>query len=245
MLHFKGDIQAKQVENLREEVSAILTVAKPEDEVVLCLHSPGGVVNGYGLCASQLQRIRARDIPLTVIVDHVAASGGYLMACVATKIIAAPFAMIGSIGVLMQLPNLNRLLKKHDIDFEMVTAGEYKRTLTLFGENSDDARQKVQEEVDDIHLLFKAFIANSRPELDVEQVATGEVWFGEQAKALNLIDEISTSDDYLMEKSKASDLYEVVRVTKPKPFEQLTGAVSSMAKRTLARLLSPSHSDWS
>jgi len=131
VIHFDGDIRASNVQELREAITAILSIATVDDEVVVCLESGGGLVHAYGLAASQLQRIRQKDIPLTVIIDKVAASGGYLMACVADRIIAAPFAIVGSIGVLAQIPNFNRYLKQHNIDFEQLSAGEYKRTLSM------------------------------------------------------------------------------------------------------------------
>ncbi len=198
VLDFHGDIRASDVDSLRQEISAIVTVADEGDEVVVRLESGGGVVHGYGLAASQLQRIRERKIPLTVAVDKIAASGGYMMACVADTIIAAPFAIIGSIGVLAQLPNLHRLLKKHDVDFEQLHAGEYKRTLTLFGENTDKAREKMQQELEETHGLFKTFVKSQRPSLDIDRIATGEHWLGSRALELGLVDRLQTSDDYLM-----------------------------------------------
>ncbi|MDR3442502.1 MAG: protease SohB [Legionella sp.] len=200
VIDFHGDMKASQVEQLRDEVTAILSVAKPEDEVMIRLDSPGGVVNSYGLAASQLQRIREKNIPLTVSIDKMAASGGYLMACVANQIIAAPFAIIGSIGVVAQIPNFHRWLKKHDIDVEMLTAGEYKRTLTMFSENTDKGRKKVQEDLEKIHIAFRNYIVANRGQLDMEQIATGEHWLAKDAFDLNLVDKLSTSDDYLIEK---------------------------------------------
>ena len=208
-LGFDGDLTASPVESLREEVSAILQVAGKDDEVLLCLESAGGLVHGYGLAASQLTRVRDRGIKLTVAVDKIAASGGYMMACVADRILAAPFAVVGSIGVVAQLPNFNRLLKKHEIDFELHTAGEYKRTLTLFGENTKAARAKFQEELEDAHALFKSFVTQNRPQLDIEKVATGEHWFGTRALALKLVDGLQTSDDYLLERAQDADVFEV------------------------------------
>lgn len=198
VLDFDGDIKATDVENMRQEISALLTIASPQDEVLVRLESGGGTVHGYGLAASQLQRIRERDISLTIAVDKVAASGGYMMACVANKIIAAPFAIIGSIGVLAQMPNLNRLLKKYDVDFEQLSAGEFKRTLTLFGENTAKARAKMQAELEEVHGLFKSFVKSQRPALDMDKVATGEHWLGTRALQLGLVDQLQTSDDYLM-----------------------------------------------
>jgi serine protease SohB len=206
VVNFHGDLHANAVDNLREEVSAVLQVAAPGDEVLLRLESEGGVVHGYGLAASQLARIRSRDIALTVAVDKVAASGGYMMACVANKIIAAPFAIVGSIGVVGQLPNFNRLLKRLDVDYEQHTAGQFKRTLTLFGENTEAARQKFREELEETHGLFRDFVAEHRPQLDLERVATGEHWFGRQALELKLVDELKTSDDYLLEHCEQADL---------------------------------------
>ncbi|ODS23371.1 protease SohB [Candidatus Endobugula sertula] len=209
ILDFDGDIKASAVENLREEITAILAVATASDEIVLRLESSGGLVHSYGLAASQLSRIKAKGIPLVICVDKIAASGGYMMACVAEKIYAAPFAIIGSIGVVAQLPNFHRLLKKNDVDFELLTAGEYKRTLTMFGENTDKGRKKFIEDLDNVHELFKGFVGEQRTVVDVDQVATGEVWFGTQALEKQLIDDIATSDDYILRHIDERDIYHV------------------------------------
>ena len=209
VLNFDGDIKASPLASLREEITAILTIAKPEDEVFVRLQSGGGLVHAYGLASSQLMRIKDKNIPLTIAVDKIAASGGYMMACVADRIIAAPFAIIGSVGVIAQIPNFHRLLKKHDIEFEQLTAGEFKRTLTMFGENTDKAREKFKEELEDTHILFKEFIHEHRPIVDIDQIATGEHWPASRAQSLKLVDELKTSDDYLLEESKKKDLYEV------------------------------------
>lgn len=200
VIDFHGDIRATQVDQLRDEITSVLSIAKPEDEVMIRLDSPGGAVNGYGLAASQLQRIRDKNIPLTVCIDKVAASGGYLMACVANQIIAAPFAIIGSIGVVAQIPNFHRFLKKNNIDVELLTAGEYKRTLTLFGENTDKGREKFQEDLDQIHVAFRDYIIKRRSKIDIDKVATGEHWLASDGYELQLVDKLSTSDDYLIEK---------------------------------------------
>ncbi|MFN3711046.1 MAG: protease SohB [Alishewanella aestuarii] len=227
VVEFNGSIDAHEAEALREEVSAILAVATTEDEVLLKLESGGGVVHGYGLAASQLDRLKQQQIPLTVAVDKVAASGGYMMACVADKILAAPFAIIGSIGVIAQLPNFNRLLKKHDVDFEQFTAGEFKRTVTLFGENTDKGRQKFQQELEETHQLFKAFVARHRPALTLDKVATGEHWFGYQALELGLIDEISTSDSYLCQACQQRQVLQVKYSQKKRLSEKLGTAGAS------------------
>lgn len=209
ILNFHGDIKATAVSSLSEEVTAILSIAKPKDEVVVCVESGGGMVHAYGLAAAQLQRFRQQNIPLTVIVDKIAASGGYLMASIADKILAAPFAIIGSIGVIVQLPNFHRLLKEKNVDFEQLTAGNFKRTLTMFGHNTEEGREKLQEEIEDIHQLFMKVIKDHRQQVDLDKVATGEHWLGTQALELKLVDDISTSDDYLFKQSNDANLYSI------------------------------------
>jgi serine protease SohB len=228
VLHFKGDMRATAVEALREEVTAVVSVASEADEVVVCLENPGGAVQDHGLAASQLQRIRDRKIPLTVVVDKVAASGGYLMACIADRIVAAPFAVIGSIGVLAQLPNFNRLLDKQGIDWEQVTAGKYKRTLTMFGKNTDADREKARQDVEDVHKLFKAAVSEHRPKLDVETVATGEYWYGTRALELGLVDELGSSDDYLLRAVDSAGIYAVKFKAHEGLIQKLQAALTSM-----------------
>jgi serine protease SohB len=207
VLDFKGDVRATATASLREEVSAIIDVAEQHDSVLLRLENAGGAVHEHGLAASQLLRLRARGIGLTIAVDKVAASGGYLMACTADRIIAAPYAIVGSIGVLLQMPNFHRLLEGKGIDFELLTAGRYKRTLTLFGENTDEGRDKMKEELAEVHELFQRQIAELRPSVDLERVATGEHWYGSRALELNLIDEIGTSDDFLRKAAESAEVF--------------------------------------
>ena len=237
VVDFNGSIDAKEVSALREEVSAILSVAKKEDEVFVRLESGGGMVHGYGLASSQLDRLRQHDIPLTVSVDKVAASGGYMMACVANTIIAAPFAILGSIGVIAQVPNFNRLLKKNDIDFEQFTAGEFKRTVTMFGENTEKGKAKFVEELEETHVLFKNFVNEHRPSLDLAKVATGEHWFGTTALELGLVDTIQTSDDYLQAKAKSHKVVAIKYEVKKGLAEKLSKAASLSAESFLGKLL--------
>ncbi len=243
VMNFDGDIKASATDNLREEISAVLSQVQDGDEVLVRVESPGGLVHGYGLAASQLRRIREAGVPLTIAVDKVAASGGYMMACVADRIIAAPFAVIGSIGVLAQLPNFHRLLKKHDIDFELLTAGEYKRTLTLFGENTDKGREKFVEELEETHELFKRFVRDNRPSLDIDKVATGEVWYGQNALDEGLVDELSTSDTYIQAGIKDRDVFEVRFVHKKNWQEKLGMAAEGALERTFLKIWQRSGSD--
>ncbi|MDM1285317.1 protease SohB [Acinetobacter indicus] len=230
VLDFKGDMAASAVENLREEITLILATAKAgRDRVVVRLESPGGMVHGYGLAAAQLVRLRDAGFHLTICVDKVAASGGYMMACIANEIISAPFAIVGSIGVVAQVPNFNRLLKQHNIDFELYTAGQYKRTVTMFGENTEEGKAKFEEELQQTHSLFKHFVEKYRPQLNVEKVATGEHWYGQDASDLNLVDKLQTSDEYLLGLLPQHDVYVIETRRKPTLGEKLGLQAASIA----------------
>jgi serine protease SohB len=237
VLDFHGDLQASGVGDLSTEITAVLTLANGDDEVVVKVESPGGMVHGYGLAASQLVRVKQHGIPLVVAIDKVAASGGYLMAAVADKVLAAPFAVTGSIGVVAQIPNVHRLLKRHDVDVEVLTAGKYKRTLTVLGENTEEGREKFKEELEEVHELFKEFVAGHRPQIDMDVVATGETWHGQRAIDLKLIDEICTSDEYLVRACEAADVYSVRWVEHKKPLDRFLARVESGVQRSLERLM--------
>jgi len=231
VIDFKGDLKATAVASLREEVSAILEVAGPDDQVIVRLENHGGLVHEHGLAASQLARVRDQGITLLVSVDKVAASGGYLMACVASKIYAAPFAILGSVGVIAQLPNFNRLMDEHGIDFEVITAGKYKRNVTIFGKNTDEDRKKLKEELEDVHSLFKEAISKYRQELDIEKIATGEHWYGTRALELGLADELKTSDELLAELAKDRDLYRVTYKVKQPLQKRLLASVDGLLEK--------------
>jgi serine protease SohB len=240
VLDFEGDLRAQAVDSLREEITAVLSTAEPGDEVVVRLESSGGMVHAYGLASSQLRRIRDKGLKLTVCVDKVAASGGYMMACIADRIIAAPFAVLGSIGVVAQLPNFHRLLRKHDIDYELLTAGEYKRTLTVLGENTDKGRAKFQQELEDTHVLFKEFVKTNRPVIDIDQIATGEVWFGQRAQERQLVDSLQTSDAFLTELCETAEVYEIRYIEKKSLQERMSlsfnSAVDGLVMKWVERL---------
>ncbi len=235
VLDFKGDMRASAVSSLRREITAVLSLAEESDEVLVRLESGGGMVHAYGLASSQLQRVKDRGITLTICVDKIAASGGYMMACVASKLLAAPFAIIGSIGVVAQFPNFHRLLKKNEVDFELITAGEYKRTLTMFGENTEKGREKFIEDIEDIHALFKEFVTQHRPQLKIEEVATGEFWFGQRALDRALVDELVTSDEYIVNACEKSDVFEVKYKMKKSFPEKLGFALQSAIDGTLLK----------
>src|SRR6266436_7226979 len=238
VLEFKGDLFASAVRNLREEVTAITAVAGKEDEVVIRLESAGGAVPHYGLAAAQLMRLRDKAIKVTVCIDRIAASGGYMMACVADTIVAAPFAIIGSIGVVAQVPNLHRLLEKHDDDFQEMSAGEFKRTVSVFGEITEKGRKKFQEELEDTHLLFKEFVKAQRPKLDLERVATDEHWLARRGLELGLVDQLGTSDEYLVSRAAESNVYQVTFERARSLRERLGAMATSALHRSLASLLS-------
>lgn len=239
VIDFNGSMDAHEVDSLREEVTAIVSIADPkQDKVLIRLESGGGVVHGYGLAASQLQRLKDKGIHLCVSIDKVAASGGYMMACVADEIVAAPFAIVGSIGVIAQIPNFNKILKKNDVEFEQVTAGEFKRTLTLFGENTDKAREKFKEEIEQTHDLFKQFVSSQRPSLDIDLVATGEHWFATQAIDKGLVDKIQTSDDTLLSHQDERQIYKVHYKVKKSLSDKFAIGLSNTVNKTGVSLVS-------
>ena len=241
VLDFDGDIRASEVEKLRREITAVLTSATTDDEIVVRLESGGGMVTSYGLAASQLDRIRDKKIPLTICVDKVAASGGYMMACVADKLVAAPFAVLGSIGVVAQIPNFHRLLKELNIDFELLTAGKYKRTLTVFGENTDEAREKFLEDIERIHGQFKQYVGERRPELDLEKVATGEIWSGQDTIDLKLADELSTSDQYLIDACDEREVLVLSYKEKKNLMDRFSLGIQGTVEAVLLKLIDRVH----
>ena len=234
VIDFKGNIKASEIISLRREISGIILSHKKGDEVLLRLENSGGTVHEHGLAASQLKRIKDKRIPLTICVDKVAASGGYMMACVANKIISSPFAIIGSIGVLAQVPNFNKLLKNKGVDFEQHTAGNYKRTVTMFGENTDKDREKLGEQLEDIHMLFKDFIVSQRKNVDIEKVATGEYWYGKSALDLNLVDQIMTSDEYIL---SMKDRFDIIHI-KYKPSKTFADKFAKVSSSLSGKILS-------
>ncbi len=239
VIDFDGDIKASDNEPLRNSITAVLAIADPKnDEIVIRLESGGGMVHSYGLASAQLNRIKSKNIPLTVCVDKVAASGGYMMACVADKILASPFAVLGSIGVVAQLPNFNKLLKKNNIDVELLTAGEHKRTLTMFGENTDEGREKFKHDLQDTHELFKSFVREHRPVVNIAEVANGDVWFGKRALDVNLVDELKTSDEYINDACDSLDVFEIKYKEKKTLQEKLGLSISSGIEKAASNALS-------
>jgi len=239
VVDFDGDIKASENEPLRNAITAVLSVADPKnDEIVIRLESGGGMVHSYGLASAQLNRIKNANVPLTVCVDKVAASGGYMMACVADKIIASPFAVLGSIGVVAQVPNFNKLLKKNSIDIELLTAGEHKRTLTMFGENTDQGREKFKHDLEDTHELFKSFVRDHRPIVNISEVANGDVWFGKRALDVKLVDELKTSDEYITQACDSLDVFEVKYKEKKSIQEKLGLSVAAGIEKSVHKLIS-------
>ena len=235
VLDFAGDIRASEVDKLRKEISALLSVATPDDEVVIRLESSGGMVHAYGLGASQLQRIREASLNLTICVDMVAASGGYMMACLGNKIIAAPFAIVGSIGVVAQVPNFHRLLKKNDIDVEIMTAGEHKRSITMLGENTRKDKDKFEEDLQITHQLFKKWVSEQRPQVAIEEIANGDVWYGQEAINNHLVDVLGTSDDYLQQLVKNGENVVLVNYQEKKKIGEKLGIAAAVSFDTIVQ----------
>ena len=232
VLNFKGDLRATAVKNLGREIDAVLTVARPgDDEVIVRIDSGGGTVTGYGLAAAEIFRLRARQISVTASVDQVAASGGYMMACAADRIVAAPFAVVGSIGVVASVPNLHKLRQKNAIDYEDITAGEFKRTVSVLGEITPAGRDHFQGKLEAIHDAFKAHVAARRPGADVARIANGDTWLASDALALGLVDEIVAGDELLFRARDSARLYEVKWEARKSPLQNLVGGLGAAARK--------------
>ena len=232
MLGFKGDLRASAVKRLGSEIDAVLIAARPgTDEAVIRIESPGGTVTGYGLAAAEILRLREHKIKVTASVDQVAASGGYMMACAADRIVAAPFAVVGSIGVVAPIPNLHRLLKKNEIDFEEMTAGEYKRTVSVLGEITPAGREHFRGKLDTTHEAFKAHVKQCRPSVDLAEVANGDHWLAGEALGLGLVDELSTGDELLFRARDTARLYEVTTEARKTLVQQVLSGFGGAAQR--------------
>ena len=196
------------------------------DEVVLVLNTGGGTVTGYGLAAAQLTRLKDAGIKLTICVEQVAASGGYMMACTADRLVASPFAVLGSIGVISEIPNVYERLKKEGVEFQTVTAGKFKRTLTPTKKIEKADVEKSKADIEDVLTLFKTFVKTQRPKLVIDDVATGETWFGADALKRDLCDELKTTDDVLLELlATGSEIFSVkYRPPQSSPAALLAGA---------------------
>lgn len=238
VMTFDGDIHASQVAGFRVAISSLEPLLrKDSDTVVLKLESPGGVVHGYGLAAAQVLRLKKAAHRLVVCVDKVAASGGYMMACLADEIVCSPFAVVGSIGVVAGVPNVNRLLREKNVDYLEMTAGKHKRTLTMLGEVTEDKKEKFQTQLEEVHTLFKDHVLKNRPGLDLERVATGEHWHGVQALELGLVDRLGTSDEVVAEALSGSEVFELHYKEKESVREKIAGRLFRSAALSLKSLV--------
>lgn len=244
VLDFKGSVMAPEVSSLSKEIDAILSAGNSSvDDVILNIQSPGGAVTGYGLGAEQIQRLRTAGFKVTATVDEVAASGGYLMASVANKIVASKFAIIGSIGVVAQMPNFKDLLDKVGVNYEVITAGKFKRTLTMVQENTEEHRVKFKEDLEQIHAVFKEHVAHYRPDINIDDVATGEHWLAADAIKRGLIDEIKTSDSLLREVADKNESQLVhLKFSQPKPLsKRLKDATASVITTVFTDIIAKMH----
>ncbi|WP_199438683.1 protease SohB [Vibrio owensii] len=236
VLDFVGSVSAKEVESLREEITAVLSVAREGDEVLVKVDSGGGYVHSYGLAASQLDRLKGAGLQVTVSVDKIAASGGYMMACVADKIIAAPFAIVGSVGVVSEFPNFHKLLQKMNIDIEQHTAGEFKRTLTVLGENTDQGRDRFKEDLEKTHELFQNHVTHYRPSLVDVEFATGETWYGNVAVGKGLVDAVKTSDEFISSAVRDFNVLQVTYERKKKFSDRIASTSAMVVERVILKL---------
>ncbi|KZX82185.1 hypothetical protein A3715_00045, partial [Oleiphilus sp. HI0009] len=209
VLDFKGDKTASSVGSLSKEVSAILSVAKPNDEVFLRLESPGGTITGYGLASQQLIRLREAGIRLVVSVDEIATSGGYMMAAVGDRIIASPTSMLGSIGVIMEVPNFYNLLDRAGVQFHQFTAGKHKRLVSMTNKIGDAAKDQINQDLEKSHELFKNHVHTYRNSVNLESVSHGDVWSAKYCLDNKLVDDLMTSEAYLFDRASRANIFHI------------------------------------
>lgn len=222
VLKFKGDIRASARFAFAKLVDEVVLNAREFKEVVVVVESPGGGVSEYGMLFAELERMRKceENFQLTVVVDTVAASGGYLMSLPAHKILAAPFAMVGSIGVVSFIPNIRELLEANKIKPRTFTAGDFKRTVTLTDEGDEKSAEQYKQQLALIHEQFKQALKKYRPQVELEKVATGEAWLASTTveKELQLVDGLNTSHALLLEMNQSFDLVEYSSKAERKTF---------------------------
>lgn len=216
LLSFNGDINATEVIEFGRAVSMIVQMKDLVSEVYIIINSGGGVVNGYGLLASEIERLHYSEIETYALIDQVAASGGYMAACVANHVVAAPFAYIGSIGVVSEMPNFNQILSDNGINIEQHTAGKSKRTVTPLGKITDEDRNEFKKKLERIHRSFINHVSHYRNINDADEnknsiIFSGDYWIAEETVELELglVDEISTSQEFLLDKMKEYNIIEI------------------------------------
>ena len=221
-LEFEGDIQASEAAKLKQEILVCLQVAKPTDVFLILVESSGGSVSNYGDLYSVMEMIKKRGHTLWVAIDRVAASGGYLISLPADKIFATPFALIGSIGVLSEVPNFGGLLDKYGVKMEEYTAGERKMNISMFRENGEEQKEHHRKKLGKIHELFKAQLVKYRGGLiekkgvDIGELMEGDFWMGENAFELGLVDELKSSVEILLDEKDHFNILKVNYHNEPK-----------------------------
>lgn len=198
VIDYVGSMMASEVVYLTAKIDAIILKSNKDDEVVINITSPGGAVSGYGLVASQIKRLKTAGLKITATVDTVAASGGYMAAVVSDEIIAAPFAMVGSIGVVANVMIYEELLKNIGIQTNVYTSGDSKRTVVPSRVPNAEEEAKLEAQLEEIHSRFKDHVLSFRPDIDEDKVFTGQAFLAADAINFGLVDKIGTSDELLL-----------------------------------------------
>jgi serine protease SohB len=209
VIDFNGDIMATQSKALNFEITSVICSAQEGDEVLIRLQSPGGAAHAYGYAASQIERLK---------------KAGILMACVADEIIAAPFAIIGSVGVVSEFPNFFSFMRNLGIDYKQYTAGKYKRTVSPLGEITDEGEEKFKEDLVEMYDLFRDHVSSHRENLDMDVIATGEHWQGIKALELGLVDKIETAEEYILDRLTSFEFAKITYVGDRKTLAEKIGA---------------------
>lgn len=216
VLRFEGDTMATGRQDFARMVDEVLHNKERIQRVIVVVNSPGGGVSVYGQMFAGMERMRNAGVDVTACVDTYAASGGYLMSVPAQRIIAAPFAMVGSIGVVSEFMNFNKLLRRLGVEPMTITAGELKRTVTPLSEVTEENKAAYKAQLEAIHRQFIAVVKKYR-EVDADRVCTGNHWTAAESVELklNLVDGLATSQEYLFEANQTEDLVTISKLQNP------------------------------
>ncbi len=207
--------------------------------VVMRINSPGGVVAPTQELHDAVLRLRQAGKPVVASLGAVAASGGYYVAVACDQIYANPGTLTGSIGVIMQLANLEQLLKKVGVDYVVVKAGQFKDIGNVARAMTLDERRVMQALLDDVHGQFIGAVATGRklPREDVVRLADGRVFSGTQAKELRMVDALGGLEDAVLASAKLAGIPSPPTVVQPRRRFSIMELLRSQFGGTAAGLL--------
>jgi protease-4 len=245
---FSARVAIVELEGMILDVEDIVRDLKSHREnpavkaVVLRVNSPGGVVGPTQEIHQALMRVREAGKPVVVSLGSVAASGGYYAAVAGDRIFANPGTLTGSIGVIMQMANVDNLFKKVGVDYVVVKAGRYKDLGNFSRPMTGDERRVLQTLLDDVHAQFIDAVADGRKldRAEVVKFADGRVFSGVQARDLKMVDELGSLEDAVNHAAKLAGLKLPPAVVRPSKRFSIFDLVRSQVGLQIGFPLGPS-----